>query len=199
MSFLSILFRMLFAILIAGAAYTYFGLVFPPIVAGVVAATLALLELLSPLFMGSRRNNTGSAGASLRVLGLFLKSAAPALLWPAVTWAVLQIAPAHREAAIAAGAGLASLAALFAAGHGQGREGARLLAVLVALAVVAYGMLQAIPAGRLAGAAAGLSATLALFVVRSGIVMPETQTKSLDIAIIGVAGATLVSMLLSLV
>ena len=197
MSFLHILFRLTFALLIAGAAYQYFGLVLPPAAAAAVAITLAVLELLSPLFLGVRRGGTGGAGASLRLLGLFLKSAAPALLWPAAAWAVLQAAPDHREAAIAAGAGFASLSALFAAGHGQGREGARLLAVLVALAVVSYGMLQTIPAGHLAGAAAAMSAALGLVVVRSGIVLPKAQTRALDFSILAAFAATAISMILS--
>ena len=198
MSFLHILFRLAFALLIGAAAYKYFGLVLPPAAATAVAVTLAVLELLSPLFLGVRRGGTGGAGASLRLLGLFLKSAAPALLWPAAAWGVLQAAPAHREAAIAAGAGFASLAALFAAGHGQGREGARLLAVLVALVVVGYGLLQAIPAGRLAGAAAAMAAALGLVVVRVGIVLPKAQTRALDFAIFAAAGAMTISMILSL-
>ena len=197
-AFLHTFFRLAFALLIGVAAYKYFGLVLPPAVAAAVAITLAVLELLSPLFLGARRGSTGGAGASLRLLGQFLKSAAPALLWPAAAWGVLQAAPAHREAAIAAGAGFASLAALFAAGHGQGREGARLLAVLVALVVVGYGLLQAIPAGRLAGAAAAMAAALGLVVVCVGIVLPKAQTRALDFAIFAAAGAMTISMILSL-
>jgi len=197
-AFLHTFFRLAFALLIGAAAYKYFGLVLPPAAAAAVAITLAVLELLSPLFLGARRGSTGGAGASLRLLGLFLKSAAPALLWPAAAWAVLQVAPDQREAAIAAGAGFASLSALFAAGHGQGREGARLLAVLVALTVVAYGMLQAIPAGHLAGAAVGMAAAFGLVVVRSGIVLPKAQTRALDFAILASLGATGISMILSL-
>ena len=196
--FLHIFFRLLIALLIGAAAYKYFGLVLPPAATAAVAITLAVLELLSPLFLGARRGSTGGAGASLRLLGLFLKSAAPALLWPAAAWGVLQVAPDQREAAIAAGAGFASLSALFAAGHGQGREGARLLAVLVALAVVSYGMLQTIPAGHLAGAAAAMSAALGLVVVRSGIVLPKAQTRALDFSILAAFAATAISMILSL-
>ena len=197
-AFLHTLFRLAFALLIGVAAYKYFGLVLPPAAAAAVAITLAVLELLSPLFLGARRGSTGGAGASLRVLVAFLKSAAPALLWPAAAWTVLQAAPDHRQAAIAAGAGFASLSALFAAGHGQGREGARLLAVLVALIVVVYGMLQAIPAGHLAGAVAAMSAAFGLVVVRSGIVLPKAQTLALDFAILASFAATAISMILSL-
>ncbi|MDE3149963.1 MAG: hypothetical protein KGL37_10890, partial [Acidobacteriota bacterium] len=63
--FLHIFFRLAFALLIAGAAYQYFGLVLPPAAAMAVAITLAVLELLSPLFLGARRGSSGGAGASL--------------------------------------------------------------------------------------------------------------------------------------
>lgn len=124
-----VFFRLLIAFVIAGVAYLYFGSVLPRPVAAVVALLIAAIELLGPML-------GGQGGLSLRVLA---KLGVALLVWPGIAWAIIWSGyVADPDARVALAAAAASALGVFAAGHGQGKEHRRLVAVIVSLALPAY-------------------------------------------------------------
>jgi len=165
------LLRLLVALVIAFAGYVYFGAVLPDKAAATVALGLALIELLAPML------SKGGGGASLRVL---VKTGAAFLAWPGIAWALLALGLTDRGARIALAAAAASALGIFAAGHGQGREHARLAATLVAVAIPVYALAAALVQDTRLAAAAGCLAVASAFVTaKVALVWPDRLEESM--------------------
>jgi len=163
--------RLIVAIVIAFVGYIYFGAVLPDKAAATVALSLALIELLAPML------SKGGGGASLRVL---VKTGAAFLAWPGIAWALLALGLTDRGARIALAAAAASALGIFAAGHGQGREHARLAATLVAVAIPVYALAAALVQDtRLAAAAGCLAVAVAFVTAKVALVWPDRLEESM--------------------
>jgi len=182
------LFRLLLASIVAVLAAAYFYLALPLPVAVAIGIGLGLLELISPLTV----NRSSGASGTARVMGPLFKIAAPLILWPGLAWTIEHLAGVPPHAAIAAGAGVSAMAGLFAAGHGQGRDSARLWGVIVALLCVLYASAQSVSGGYFAGAVGAGAAALGLMSARRAIVWSEQFQAGLDYATISAfAGAVI--------
>lgn len=164
------LLRLLIAVVIAWLGYMYFSAVLPDIAARAVAIVLAVVELLGPMF-------ASRGGASMRLLA---KTGAAFLAWPGFAWMLLVGGVDDRGARIALAAAAASTLGVFAAGHGQGREHARLAATLVAVAVPVYALAAALVQGTRLAAAAGCLAVASAFVTaKVALVWPDRLEESM--------------------
>jgi hypothetical protein len=107
----------------------------------------------------------------MRVL---LKTGAAFLAWPGLAWGLLALGLADRGVRIALAAAAASALGIFAAGHGQGREHARLAATLVAVAIPVYALAAALVGDtRLAAAAGCLAVAVAFVTAKVALVWPD--------------------------
>ena len=154
----------------AGAFYLY-ETVLPKHPAMALAAVLAGLELLSPIFSKNR-------GLSLR---LIVKLALPLLAWPILA-AVLEYGLQMQWATGMAFAAVGAVAIGFlSAGHGSGRESLRLAGAGVATLIALYAMITSIVTGApiLAMVAASLSVGEAALVVYQAGVWPGGHERAL--------------------
>jgi hypothetical protein len=159
------LLRLIIAIVIAFAGYVYFGAVLPDKAAATVALILAVVELVGPML------TRGGGGASLQVLG---KTTVAFLAWPGIAWGLLALGLTDRGARIALAAAAASALGIFAAGHGQGREHARLAATLAAVAIPVYALAAALVGDTRVAAATGCFAVGVAFVTaKVALVWPD--------------------------
>lgn len=159
------IFRLVIALVIAYAGFMYFGAVLPRSAAAVVALLLAALELFGPML-------GGQGGLSLRAMA---KLGVALLVWPGLAWIIeLSGYVPDRDARIALAAGIASALGVFAAGHGQGRENVRLVAVIVSLALPAYAITVALFDPNAMGvAAACLAVGIGALTAKIALVWPQ--------------------------
>jgi len=128
------------------------------------------------------RGGTGSLGGGLR---LFSRLGATLVSWPVFAWLLEYAGMTDRAARIALAAAAASVAGLLAAGHGSGKDTARLWAIVAAVAVPSYAMTQTLlvqPADPLAFAAGSAALVVALLVSRQSLIWPQEQSRLLLIA-----------------
>ncbi len=173
------LLRLLLAVVVAILTAAYYHIIFPAEISYFIGAAFGVLELLSPLLISRYSAASGAA----RAFGAILKYGAPLVLWPGIAWVILQFLP-NRPAAAALAAGLAAIAGVFAAGHGQNRDTARNFAAIISGATVLLGMAQAIPAGYFAATMACIAAAISIATIRAAILWPEKQRAYCDYGII---------------
>ena len=170
------LLRLFLASLIFVGAYWLFAQVQPMPVAAVIAALLALAELFEPMIAG---RSGGGAGGGLR---LFVRLGGTLISWPAFALLLQYAGMADRPLRITIAAAAASGAGVLAAGHGSGRDTARLWAVIAAAVVPLDALLQALmsaPLDTLAVAAGAGGIAVALLVARQAIVWPNEHGRLL--------------------
>jgi hypothetical protein len=176
-SFFGFVLRLLIAAVIATLGFLYFGAVLPQAAAAALAMVLAAVELLGPMF------SKGAGGASLRVL---VRAGAALLVWPGLAWALLALGLQDRGARIALAAAAASALGILAAGHGQGREHARLVTTLVSIAIPVYALAAALVQDTRIAVAMGCAAVAVAFVTaKLALVWPDHLEDSM------VAGAVI--------
>lgn len=190
MTALKFLLRLALAIVIGVLGYSYFRLVFPGMLALVIAWVLGGIELLAPLIVGK-----GDSGGSLRVL---VRTGAALLVWPLLAWLALR-GGADRATSIALGAAAACALGVLAARRGSGEDNARLAGVIVACTLPLYALIVALPAGLLATSAACLAAAVAPVTARQAHIWADRHEMHL-LAASGIAavsgGACLIAGLL---
>lgn len=175
------LLRLFLASLIFAFGWALFREVLPVPAACVVAIVLALAELAAPAIA---RSGAGVGGG----LRLLLRLGATLIAWPIAAWVLDVAGLADRPARIAIAAAIASAGGVMAAGHGSGKDTARLWAVVAAAAVPVYALMQALvcaPVDPLAVACACGAVAIALLVTRQAIVWPLEHERVLA----GAAGA----------
>jgi hypothetical protein len=180
-TFFGFVLRLLIAAVIATLGFVYFGAVLPRPAAAALAMALAAAELLGPMF-----SSKGGGGASLRVL---VRAGASLLVWPGFAWALVALGLQDRGARIALAAAAASALGVFAAGHGQGREHARLVTTLVSTAIPVYALAAALVQDtRIAVAAGCVAVAIAFVTAKLALVWPahleETMVAGVVIAIV---------------
>jgi len=181
--------RICLAAVIGLTGYWLFGQVLPSTASTSLAAVLAAAEIVDPIL----RRGTGGLGGGLR---LFSRLGATLVSWPAFAWLLEYAGMTDRAARIAFAAAAASAAGLLAAGHGSGKDTARLWAIVAAVAVPGYAMMQTLlvqPADPLALAASSAAIVVALLVTRQSLIWPQEQSRLLLIA----TGFVLVSVTLA--
>lgn len=147
LGFWKIIFRILLAAFIGALAGLLFRSVLPAAGANGIAIGVAIIELVGGL--ATARN---SAGVGIRFM-LWLGEIV--LAWPCAAWLLVMAswwAPAwlgltDRGFRIGLAAAIACAIGMFAARHGYGRESARLVAIIVAVAIPAYAILAAVVSG----------------------------------------------------
>lgn len=162
--------RLFIASLLFVGGWWLYRAVLPNLAAVALATVLALAELIGPML-------GGGAGGGLRLL---VKLGASLIAWPLLDLGLqwLGVADAPLRVALAA-AGAAALGVL-AAGHGSGKEGARLAAVLIASGLSLYGLVQALvfsPLDPLSIAAGCAGIAVALGVARQGLLWPQAHSR----------------------
>lgn len=162
-SFEGFLIRLIVAALVAWFGLLYFGIVLPRPAASTIALILALAELFAPMLAGKQ-------GASLRVM---FQIAMPLVAWPALAW-LAEIYLTNHGVAVALAAAAASMLGVAAAGHGQGKEHARLAVVFVATAIPPIALYTAMRGGNEVAAAVACVAVAAGFIsAKLAIVWPD--------------------------
>lgn len=178
------LIRILFAASVGAAGFWYFGLVMPPSLAFMTGAAVALIELVETRSPFAR----GAMGALRQTVLVTV----PLMVWPGVDRLIgpfILLFPwvgPHPNAVAAVSAAGVSSCGVLVLGHDPATETTRLRAVLVALVIIGYVTLRAVPAGLAAMAAACLSIAVALGVVRYALVLPRWHRRAL-LGCIGVA------------
>ena len=173
------LFRTLFAVVILCGCTRYFALVLPTPWALLIGLVLGALELFGPLLLNKRTTGKGFGGAFGAALAI-ATVALGFLMWPLATWAVMHFGNQPREMAAAWAAIPAVAVGFTGAGHGSNSEHLRLATVLFAVATAMLALLQALPEGRIAAAAGGLSVLVATLVARTVGVWPPGHVKTLN-------------------
>jgi len=173
------LLRLFLASLIFAFGWALFREVLPVPAACGVAIVLALAELAAPAIA---RSGAGNVGGGLRLL---VRLGATLITWPIAAWALDVAGLADRPARIAIAAAIASAGGVMAAGHGSGKDTARLWAVVAAAAVPVYALMQALacaPVDPLAVTCACGAVAIALLVTRQAIVWPLEHERVLAFA-----------------
>jgi len=157
------------SVLVFYAAALLFHAVLPAPAAWVLAAIVALIELV-----GAARNGIGSGLRALVRVDLTL------LVWPAAALLLQFAGMSDRPARIALAAAVASAAGIAASRHGSGAESQRLYTVLAAIGIPLYAVIHVIVQpvdDPLALAAAALAGVVAALVVRGALVWPDPHRR----------------------
>ncbi len=183
MIWLGILLRLVIAVAIAAFADKYFAAVLPNIAAVTVAIAVALAELVGPAF-----TSKAGSGGGLRVL---VRCGAALVIWPGVAWLLELGGLADRDARIAIAAACACGVGILAAGHGQGRDNARLVAVIIATTIPAYALLVAITTGSMLSVALGcMAVAVAPLTAQAAHVWPDAhKSRMMAASAVAVAAA----------
>lgn len=161
LGFLKLIFRILLALLIGVLAGLLFRAVLPAPAANAVAVGVAVIELV-----GSLATAKSGGGHGIRFV-LWLGEVI--LAWPIAAWVLAWAGLHDRGVRVGLAAAIACAVGMLAARHGYGRENARLVAIIVAVAIPAYAILAAVAsddgraviAGCLAAAVAPTTAAIA--------------------------------------
>lgn len=164
-----------------------------PVVAGFIAAAVAIAELAGSLAVGSSR---GGAGSGLR---LMFWLGAPVLAWPVAALGIEWLIPALSQPEAASGAAiLAALTGLAAAGHGSGMDSRRNVAVLLASLIPLYALGHAITGAVYDPLAVGLACAAvatAAGVARMVLVLPQDHERLLTWVASACAAAAVIGAL----
>lgn len=164
-----------------------------PVVAGFIAAAVAIAELAGSLAVGSSR---GGAGSGLR---LMFWLGAPVLAWPVAALGIEWLIPALSQPEAASGAAiLAALTGLAAAGHGSGMDSRRNTAVLLASLIPLYALGHAITGAVYDPLAVGLACAAvatAAGVARMVLVLPQDHERQLTWVALACAAAAVIGAL----
>lgn len=174
--------RLFASMLVFAFGWVLFRQVLSEPAAGSLATILALAEML-PAMSGRA---SGGFGGGLR---LFVRLGASIISWPIVVWLLQIVGISDRPVRIALAAAAASAAGVLAAGHGSGKDTARLWAVVAACVLPVYALMQAMlvsPTDPLAMTAGCCAVGVALLVSRQSIVWPHYQNRVLLMATAGV-------------
>lgn len=169
-----ILLRLFLASLLWVIGYKLFSSVLPITAAAIFAGVLAVAEL----FGGWVGGNSG-AGGGIRAL---LSAGATLVAWPLASVALQWGGFVDRPARIAVAAAVAAAFGVLAAGHGAGRETARLWAVVAASGVALYSLIAALmfaPLDPMALSAGAAAVGVAVLVARQSLVWPDRHERVL--------------------
>lgn len=168
------------AVLVGWLAVLLFGQVLPRRVALGVGIVLGLLELAG-----------AASGGNRGPLRLTLKLGEVVLTWPLAALAFQFIGVTDRGTRIGLAAAIAAGVGMAASRHGSGRESARLLTLMLAMAVPVYAVARAVVAGqRLGMVAACLAAAVAPVTAGVANVWPDGHhSRLLAAAFIALAAA----------
>ncbi len=185
-SLLKFIFRLLLGIIVAILAGALFGQVLPASAVWAVVVVVACAE-----FLGGVVGQHGGAGSSAR---LMVRMGATVAAWP-LTALVLSYVIENRDVRIGLAAAVASIVGMGAAKNGSGRDSARLLTVIIAVAIPAYAALMAVLSGdRWAMVAACVAVAVAPLTALLAWVWPDAHHEKLLAAsgLAAVAGCAVV-------
>lgn len=190
---IKIILQLLLIAVVGVGAYIYFGLVLPPVLAGVIATGVAVVALFGMLA------KSGLAFDSLMLGGPVLAA------WPAGALLIdfagqgmgFMVSPAVAQAGAFATAAVAGQVSFSLA---EKRDRARDAATLGLSAIVLYGIIVAILSGeRGAIAVACLGVAAAAIVARQQMILPPTQERALMVAAMVAAMAATLHLLFSFI
>lgn len=139
MAFWKIVFRVLVALIIGAMAGLLFQAVLPKEEARLLGIGVTIAELV-----GSLATAQHGAGHGLRMM---MRMGEVLLAWPLAAWVLMWAGVDHPGVRIGVAAAIASAVGMGAARHGNGRESARLVAVIIAVAIPCYVVLSAVASG----------------------------------------------------
>lgn len=139
MTIWKILFRIALAAVIGAIASLLFQSVLPVAEAQVLGLVIGAVELAGSLF-----TSQSGAGGGIRVM---MRMGEVLLSWPAAAWGLMLLGMGDPGIRLGLAAGIASAVGMGAARFGYGKDSARLIAVLIAVAIPVYALVSAILGG----------------------------------------------------
>lgn len=165
----------------ATAVQKYFEIVFPPDIAKFAGLAAGGIELAGLLLMGVEFASFGLAAGLVVV-------ATPLALLPGVVWLLQRYVGVGHWIAIPLASGILSVCVLFVAGHGAGKEGARLAFLLITLLSMFIVAAAALAWGFFPAATACVSIAATLAAGRFALVLPLRESQILGYASLSCLG-----------
>ena len=166
-----IIFHTLVALLVGIAGFYLYGAVLPQQAAAVVAAVIGVIELLSPIV-------TKNHGLSIRLMA---KAALPLLIWPVLAVAIERSLQLDWVTGMAVASVGAVATGFLSAGRGSGRESLRLAGAGIATLIALYAIITTVVmnAPLLAMVSASIAVGAAVLVVYQAGVWPGNHERAL--------------------